>query len=157
FVMVAGGGAGGIHGAAIAKRLGVPTVIFPVSGPVLSAMGMLTMEVGQELSRVGAWDRLEAPPAELEAAFAGLEARAHERFAAIDVEPRAVELRRAVSMRYLGQFHEVRIEAPEGPIAAETMKRLVDDFHARYLELYGYSLPWRTVETLECHLRATTS
>ena len=47
FTMVAGGGAGGIHGAEIAHRLGVPEVICPHSAPVLSAMGMLTTDVGR--------------------------------------------------------------------------------------------------------------
>src|SRR5262249_23214759 len=46
FLMVAGGGAGGVHGAEIAKRLGIPTVLCPATAPVLSAMGMLTMEIG---------------------------------------------------------------------------------------------------------------
>src|SRR5262249_54651310 len=58
FLMVAGGGAGGVHGAEIARRLGIPAVLCPATPPVLSAMGMLTMEIGRELTRAGVWDRL---------------------------------------------------------------------------------------------------
>ncbi|MGD9735033.1 MAG: hydantoinase/oxoprolinase family protein [Solirubrobacterales bacterium] len=155
FTMVAGGGAGGIHGAAIAHRLGIPSVIFPLSGPVLSAMGMLTMAVGQELSKVGVWDRLTVAPQQLEEAFAMLEAEAREHFARLGVAASDVALARSLSMRYLGQFHEVRIAAPAGALDAAAVERLREDFHACYLELYGYSLPWRGVEILEAHLRAT--
>ena len=48
FLMVAGGGAGGVHGAEIARRLGMPAVLCPATAPVLSAMGMLTMEMGRD-------------------------------------------------------------------------------------------------------------
>ena len=34
-----------------------PTVLCPSTAPVLSAMGMLTMDVGRELTRAGVWDR----------------------------------------------------------------------------------------------------
>jgi N-methylhydantoinase A len=46
FTMVAGGGAGGIHAAAIARQLSIPTVIVPRVAALMSAFGMFTKELG---------------------------------------------------------------------------------------------------------------
>jgi len=155
FVMVAGGGAGGIHGAEIARRLGIPEVLCPPSAPVLSAMGMLTMDIGRELTRAGVWDRTAVTAAEINAAFSELIDEQSEGFARIGVDPGEVSLRRSLAMRYLGQFHEIDIELPDSPLDEDSRAAVEGDFHRRYEELYGYSLPWRGVEILECHLRGS--
>ncbi|HSI81480.1 MAG TPA: hydantoinase/oxoprolinase family protein, partial [Solirubrobacterales bacterium] len=155
FAMVAGGGAGGVHGAEIARRLGIPRIVCPATGPALSAMGMLTMEVGRELTRAGVWDRAAAAAAEINATFAELIAEQAEAFARSGIDPGTVRYRRALAMRYEGQFHEIDVELPEGELDDAGRATIDTRFHRRYEELYGYSLPWRTVEVLECHLRGS--
>jgi N-methylhydantoinase A len=46
FTLVAGGGAGGIHAAAIAKQLSIPMVIVPRVAALMSAFGMFAMTWG---------------------------------------------------------------------------------------------------------------
>jgi N-methylhydantoinase A len=58
-------------------------------------------------------------------------------------------------MRYLGQFHEIAIELEDRELDDAGRAAVEFGFHQRYEELYGYSLPWRTVEILECHLRGS--
>lgn len=156
FAMVAGGGAGGIHGAAIAERLGVPTVLFPLAAPVLSAMGMHTMGVGQETARAGVWDRLDVSPGALNEVFRAIERDQRALFDEMGVDLGGVSFVRSLAMRYQGQFHELLIETPEADLDAAARQALVEAFHARYREIYGYALPWRGVEILECHVRAST-
>jgi N-methylhydantoinase A len=153
FALVAGGGAGGIHGAAIAEHLGIPTVIFPTAQPVLSAMGMLIMEIGQELTKVGVWSRTEVPAEELEATFQEMIAAEQETFRLMGVELAEVSFARSISARYQGQFHDVAIDV----LGGEDRVALLGRFHDRYQEIYGYSLPWRAVEILECHVRGSVS
>jgi N-methylhydantoinase A len=153
YVIVAGGGAGGLHAAAIAEHLRVPTVILPPVAPVLSATGMLTMDIGQELAKVGVWDRAAVTEEELNSAFGEMIATQSETFRNMGIEPSKVRFVRSVSMRYRGQFHEVAIDLPGGDLGQGELPVVVSAFHERHEELYGYSLRWRGVEILECHLR----
>jgi N-methylhydantoinase A len=153
FVIVAGGGAGGIHAAAIAEHLRVPTVILPPVAPVLSATGMLTMDVGQELAKVGVWDRTAVTEEELNRTFGEMIAVQSETFGDMGIDPSGVRFIRSVSMRYRGQFHEVMVDLPGGDLGDGDMPVLLAAFHDRHEDLYGYSLRWRAVEILECHLR----
>ncbi len=153
FVMVAGGGAGGIHGAEIARRLGIPIVLCPPTSPVLSAMGMLTMDVGRELTRAGVWEPTAVTAAQLNEVFAQLTREQTDAFGRIGIEPDRIRFHRSLGMRYQGQFHEITVEVPEGELDAAERAAVETRFHARYEQLYGYSLPRRAVEILDCHLR----
>jgi N-methylhydantoinase A len=153
FAIVAGGGAGGIHGAAIAEHLSIPTVIFPTAQPVLSAMGMLIMEIGQELTRVGVWSRTKVPLEELDATFREMITAEQETFRLMGVELAEASFARSISARYQGQFHDVAIDVLSG----DDRVALLERFHDRYREIYGYSLPWRAVEILECHVRGSVA
>ena len=153
FLMVAGGGAGGVHGAEIARRLGMPAVLCPAAAPVLSAMGMLTMEIGRELTRAGVWDRLSVTAEQINAVFAQLEDEQRAAFGRIGIEADQIRYKRSLAMRYMGQFHEITIDLADEDLDEGARAALETRFHARYEELYGYSLPWRGVEILECHLR----
>ena len=153
FLMVAGGGAGGVHGAEIARRLGIPAVLCPATAPVLSAMGMLTMEIGRELTRAGVWDRLSVTADQINAVFDQLEDEQRAGFGRIGIEAEQIRYQRSLAMRYMGQFDEITIDVPDEVLDEAARASLETRFHARYEELYGYSLPWRGVEILECHLR----
>jgi N-methylhydantoinase A len=155
FAMVAGGGAGGIHGAEIARRLGIPEVLCPATAPVLSARGMLTMDMGRELARAGVWDRTEVSADQINEVFSQLVSEQADAFQRVGVNPDAVSYHRSLAMRYVGQFHEITIDVPDGDMDDAARGTLETDFHSRYEQLYGYSLSWRGVEILECHLRGS--
>ena len=157
FAMVAGGGAGGVHGAEIARRLGIPEVHCPQAAPVLSAMGMLTMDVGRELTRAGVWDRTAVAAGQVNELFSELVAEQAAAFERTGIDPAAVQYRRSVAMRYVGQFHELTVDVGESALDEAGRAALETDFHGRHEELYGYSLPWRPIEILECHLRGSVS
>jgi N-methylhydantoinase A len=153
FVMVAGGGAGGVHAAAIAQRLSIPMVIVPRVSALLSAFGMLTMALGQQYARTRFTDlgRTDAPA--FQALYDEMEAEAAESFARMGVSRSDVTLTRSVDMRYVGQFHELEIELPPGPVTDGVLAELTARFHARYDKLFGYQLPWQPVEFLTFSLR----
>jgi N-methylhydantoinase A len=46
---------------------------------------------------------------------------------------------RSMDLRYFGQFREVEVELPGGPITEDTISAGVTAFHARHGEMYGYS------------------
>ena len=144
FALVAGGGAGGIHGAEIARRLGVPEVHCPLAAPVLSAMGMLTMDVGRELTRAGVWDRtaVTAGPDQRRVRPARRASRPTP-----SSGPGSTRRRSSTGARSRcdtsGQFHELTIDVEAERLDEAGRAALETGFHRRHDELYGYSLPWR--------------
>src|SRR5436309_10293217 len=104
FCLVAFGGAGPLHGAALAEELSIPTVLVPPSPGITSALGCLLVDIRHDLSamflaHVDSLD-LEA----LEAEFAKLEGEARERLAAEGVPEAQMSIHRLVDMRYRGQW-----------------------------------------------------
>ena len=94
FALVAFGGAGALHGVAIARELSIPAVIVPPNPGVTSALGCLLVDVQHDFSESYLAGTAEADPAAIEAAFARLEkealrAAAHEGVAAIRHRPAA--------------------------------------------------------------------
>ncbi len=145
--LVAFGGAGGLHGAALAESLGAPAALVPALPGVLSAAGMAhagalsdhARTVLAPLSRwsTGARRRELAELARLGAARLREAGRPRAR---IEVETRA-------DLRYAGQSFELSLPDPAG-------KDLAQRFHARHAERFGWSLPEREIELVSLRARA---
>ena len=72
--LVVFGGAGALHGAALAKELSIPTVVVPPRPGAWSALGCLMVDIRHDLSTMFLAAAGDAAPADIEAAFAELEA-----------------------------------------------------------------------------------
>jgi N-methylhydantoinase A len=155
FTLVAGGGAGGVHAAAIAKRLSISEVIIPRVSALMSAFGMFTMDLGQELTRTRFLDRERLTPEEISQLFDEMRAEAVGVFAAMGVAAGRLAHSRSVEMRYEGQFHEVEVPIEDERLTADTITALVERFHQQYERLYSYSMPWQPVELLTFHLKSS--
>lgn len=111
FALIAFGGAGPLHGAAIAHKLDIPTVVAPPFPGAFSAMGLLmadlrvdkiwTQAFRSDLVSLGAVENQFRQIAE--AALAELRQQGYQG------DP---QLRYAINMRYLGQNYETEIELP---------------------------------------------
>jgi N-methylhydantoinase A len=155
FTLVAGGGAGGIHAAAIAKQLSIPMVIVPRVSALMSAFGMFAMDIGLEYARSCARRQNQVDFAEINGLYADMRRRAKLDFARIGIPESQLSYQATVEMRYVGQFHEVEIELPAGELNQENLERLLQNFHAKYETLYTYSMSWRAAEFLTFRLKVT--
>ncbi len=155
FVMVAGGGAGGVHAAGIAKLLSIPEVIVPRVAALMSAFGMFTMDIGQEYVRSKFRNRDQLDAGQLRALYEEMRQEAVASFALIGVPEGDLRYQRTIEMRYVGQFHDVEIDVPPGDIQSELIDQLVQRFHQRYKQIYTYSMLWLPVEFLTFRLRVT--
>ncbi len=159
FALVAIGGAGPVHACAVARRIGVGTVICPAGAGVASAFGFLAAPVSFE----AAWARLvplsALDEAEIEAILAPLRAETLRSLAEAGVDPAACTVRASVELRYAGQGHEVEAALTGG------VEVLLAAFEARYEALYGRvergaaveAVTWRVVASgpvPEMHLSA---
>ncbi|MBI2961439.1 MAG: hydantoinase/oxoprolinase family protein [Betaproteobacteria bacterium] len=155
FALVVGGGAGPVHGAAIAELLGVPEVVIPKYSALYSAFGMFAMDIGREYTHnyMVRADKLDLD--RLESLFGGLTAQAQADLEESGAKASDLVMNRTAQMRYAGQFHEIEVPLPGRLESAKDVERVLKAFHARHKELYTFDLRERSVEFRTLSLRAT--
>ena len=111
FALVAFGGAGALHGAALARDLSIPTVIVPPHPGVTSAMGCLLVDIRHDLMTTHLVDAATADASAIEAEFNKLETEARERLGTEGVADQDIVLTRTIDMRYAGQWRSLTVPA----------------------------------------------
>ncbi len=146
FAVVAFGGAGPMHAAALAESLEVDRVVVPRPGGVLSAFGLLAADESYDAVRTVGVGLNRAESADLESVYDDLVADV-----LADASDRdAARVERAADCRYAGQSFELTVPVDESFDAAAVAER----FHAAHEQAYGYAMD----ESLEVvNLRATAT
>lgn len=152
FALVAFGGAGALHGAAIAKELSIPTVIIPPNPGVTSALGCLLVDIQHDFSESFMASAADTKPADIETAFGRLEAMAAERLTHEGVEAKDIVLQRNVEMMYQGQWRSLAVPAPSN---VTDIDALIDGFHAEHEREFNYRRDDAPVSIFRVALTAT--
>ena len=155
FALVAYGGAGPLHAVEVARELGIRTVIIPDAPGVFSAIGMLFADLRYDFVRT--WVvRLDAAPFdELERIYGELEGEGRRAIASTSVVPRAVTVKRAADMRYVGQEHAVAVDLPLELFATSDLAGIKRHFDAMHELRYGTCAPDERAEIVS--LRTTVT
>ena len=156
FALVAGGGAGPVHAAFIADLLHLPQVVVPSIAATYSAFGMFAMDVGRNYARSYITRAKVVDVERVNQLYEEMAAEAVEGFRVLDVGAQDVAFARSADLRYVGQFHEVEVEVPNGTLTAEQLETAIENFHRKHEQLYTFNMPWQQVELLTFRLRATT-
>ena len=135
FALVAFGGAGALHGVALAKELSIPTVIVPPNPGVTSALGCLLVDVRHDLAQTYLALAADADPADIEARFGAMEAEATGRLVKEGVADEDMVLQRSIDMMYQGQWRSLQV-----PVAAPftSVPDAVAAFHADHDREYAF-------------------
>jgi N-methylhydantoinase A len=153
--LLAFGGAGPMHGATLAKSLGIPRVITPPVAGVLSALGLLVADTAHDLVRTFIQSAQLIDYEKTQALFEELIREAQSRLG--EEIFTGVDYRRAMDLRYRGQSHELTIELEANTISIniESIQKLVARFHQTHKQRFGYSMPDQPVEIVNARLRAS--
>ena len=151
FALVAFGGAGALHGVAIARELSIPVVIVPPNPGITSAMGCLLVDVQHDLAESYLRPAAEADPAEIEAEFRKLEHEAAARLAHESVAAADIVMQRTIDMMYQGQWRSLAVPAPS-PIG--DMDSLIAAFHAQHEREYNFRRDDAPVGLFRLNLKA---
>ena len=137
FTLVALGGAGPLHAAALAEELGIQRILVPRHPGVLSAAGLLAAPVEHEMSASfsRALDGLDI--ADVRSALEPLDSRAAALMREDGVADANIVTRHAADVCFIGQSYH--LEVPLDLRNAEPLERLRRDFHALHDRVYGYS------------------
>ena len=110
--MVAFGGSGPVHALAIARKLRIPRVIFPIGAGVMSALGLLVSPLGFEIARSRRVYVADLDAASFEAYIAPLVEEASEFLHRAGIANPRIATR--LDMRYQGQGYEIEVTLPGG-------------------------------------------
>jgi len=153
FTLVAFGGGGGMHGAALAMELNIRKVIIPVHPAVFSAWGMLLTDLRRDYIRTRVTRMDPAAAEDVATLFTDLESVAAREFAADGIHDDRLVLQRFADMRYLGQEHTVKVSFPSGTVDGHSISDPVERFHEAHQREYTYRLS-SPVELVNYHLVA---
>ncbi|WP_237340705.1 hydantoinase/oxoprolinase family protein [Heyndrickxia coagulans] len=139
FSLIAFGGGGSMHAAALAKELGVKKVIIPVASSVFSAWGMLMTDLRHDYIQTYITRLTDLDPAVINREWENLENNAYHEFLYEDVKKSSVMFTRFLDMRYLGQEHTVKVPVPNGRWNKETLETIIQSFHELHEKTYTFT------------------
>jgi N-methylhydantoinase A len=146
FSLVAFGGAGPLHGAAVAVLLGIPDVVVPPYPGITSAMGLLTTDLKYDAVRTQFQVSSHIDLPRLNDDLRDMEHALSRQFAVDHVPPSQVSFRRIGDLRYVGQGYELKIDLPSGEIDAAGLAQIWSDFHAAHQREYGHRFESSPIE-----------
>jgi N-methylhydantoinase A len=153
FCLIAFGGGGAMHAAALMRELRVKKVIIPTEPAVFSAWGMLMTDLRQDYIRTFIARTDQVKPQSVDAIFVEMESQAARNLAEQHVAKRDMIFQRSADMRYMGQEHTVKVPLPAGPITADKMSEINERFHQLHDHTYTFRLE-SPVELVNYHLTA---
>jgi N-methylhydantoinase A/oxoprolinase/acetone carboxylase beta subunit/N-methylhydantoinase B/oxoprolinase/acetone carboxylase alpha subunit len=133
FALIAYGGAGPIHAAALAGELGIETVLVPPFAGLFSAAGLLFARTEFHDVRFCEVDARGGDLGELSA----LDRDLRDALTAQIGDIGAIEWQRSADVRYVGQSWDLELDLPGEEITAETTADLADRFEVEHARTYG--------------------
>lgn len=151
YSLLAYGGGGAMHAAALAAELQVPEVIIPVNSAVFSAWGMLLTDLRRDYLRTRVTDLTDAAAGLVADIYDEMARHALAQFQADGIEMTRVRLERHADMRYLGQEHTVKVRFPDGELNASSLAEARSRFDEAHERSYTYKLP-HEVQVVNFHI-----
>lgn len=152
------GGAGPLHGVALAEAMSCKDVIVPVAPGITAAVGLLKTDLQYEHTEAVIVELNKAGEGEFARINAAVAALRHKVQAELDSDGIARDQQTITVIaecRYHGQGFELRAAMPEGPVDAGNVQVIVGSFHDQHQQDYGYS--YRKAEVELITLRAIGS
>ena len=155
FALVAFGGGGPLHAAAVARELGIGRVIVPLHPGLFSARGIANADFSHDyiqsvvrpLAEIRIDDAIAIADALMRRAVADLDAE--------DIAGDRRELSPAFDLRYVGQTTEIAVSLPGGlDSLADGFDVVEERFHDLHERLYSYRVPGEPIELVNVRLHA---
>ncbi len=152
FALFAFGGAGPLHAMDVALECGIPVVIVPQEPGTMCARGMLLTNISFDFVESAI---VIADPASWVTVTEKFDRLRDEAGKWLEREGVAQSDRRdeaVIDARYVGQNFEVQV--PVQSLDAVRYDAFERDFHEAHLREYGYNVPERQIEVINCRVKA---
>jgi N-methylhydantoinase A len=154
FTLCVAGAAGPAHGLRLMQELGIKRVLIPRLAPVYCALGMTTSDLRHDNTRFYYVQGKAFDLEHVKKLYREMEAEGEKTLEKEGVPKERRRFVRSMDLRYFGQFREVEVELPAGPLTEGTISAGVMAFHARHREMYGYSNENYPIEFMNFKLSA---
>jgi len=157
FHLLAYGGAGPLHAAALARDLGMRGVIVPVYPGAFSALGLLLSDVRQDavISDLVALDAVTVE--RIGASFEQLRAAGEADLLAQGFAAAQLRSEYAVDLRYIGQGYELTIPLADIPRSTDALAELRLRFDEAHAVLTGHAAPDERVELVNVRVTSVAT
>lgn len=158
FALLAFGGAGPLHGCAIARKLGIPTVVIPPFPGGFCALGLLMGDLRVDKVWTQSFRSDRVKPSEVVTRFD------------LIAEAASTELKQqgfngeptyeySINMRYLGQNYEMEVVVPSlrstnSESASEQLNKAYESFNRKHIAMYEYSMNEAVIEMISFKVAA---
>ena len=139
------GGAGPVHGVALAEELGIREIVVPAAPGVLSAFGLLAAAIEHHHAQTLPSVVEQADLGAVNALLAALDGEGSRRMREEGVPLMEVRVAYAADMRYVGQSYELEVPI-DAPLQSEALPVAQAAFHATHERIYGYHRAGQPVE-----------
>ncbi|MBR02799.1 MAG: hydantoinase [Acidiferrobacteraceae bacterium] len=157
FSLIAFGGAGPVHAAALAKEVGFASVLVPESPGVFSAFGLLVADLRHDFVRSYMVGLDQVSTKMLTSFYADLQALGEQALKDDGLDEQRWTFQRTADLRYVGQAYEVNVAFPDGSIDADTVAEVKSRFHGEHQRLFAHSAEDDPVEFVSLRMVATGS
>jgi N-methylhydantoinase A/oxoprolinase/acetone carboxylase beta subunit len=145
FALVVLGGAGPVHGAALAAEMGMAEVLVPEAPGVLAAFGLLAATIEHHHARTLQTRTDAADFDAINRCLGELDAAGRARMQDEGVPAADVRVAYTADMRYVGQAYELEVPLA-APVAAASVPDVLAAFHGVHERVYGYARTQQPVE-----------
>jgi N-methylhydantoinase A len=151
FALVPFGGAGPLHGVALAEAVSAADIIVPVAPGITAAMGLLQTDMQYEHVRsliVSLNHADQAGIQRINALIDDLMGRCRRDLEKDGVPRERQKFQKLAECRYHGQGFELRANLPDGPVTTANVTEVIASFHQQHRLDYGYHFDEGEVELI---------
>ena len=155
FALLAFGGAGPLHAAAIADELDIPWVLVPRYPGNTSAAGLVVADIVHNFVQSVVTERSRLTAGDLLRGFDALRQRAAETLEANAVPPAQRRFDQSLDIKYVGQGYTLEIALSDRELDEDALAQIDEQFHARHEAFYGFRADGEPIEIINLRLQAT--
>ncbi|WP_227369441.1 hydantoinase/oxoprolinase family protein [Halomonas sp. M20] len=159
YVLMPFGGAGPVHGPALAEEMNAKAVLCPPAPGITSAAGLLTTNLQYEATRSLLCDLDTISKNDFEKAIVyvnELEEEVTGKLRDDGVDDAHINLIRLAECRYHGQGFELRADVPAGELDQDKLATVIENFHRTHEADYGYRFNDAAVELVTLRVIGTS-
>jgi N-methylhydantoinase A len=153
FTLLAFGGAGPIHAAALAGDIGISRLIVPLYPGLFSALGLLLADYRHDYLAAIASPLTAVRTDEIKARYEQLKDQARSEMIAEGVDPVAIRFQQQVDLKYGYQMYEMTLPFPDEADSSNLVATLARLFTDAHNQAYGYYRD-DPIELMSVRLRA---
>ena len=142
FSLVAFGGSGPCHAAALARQMGINRVIVPTAPGLFSSLGLLAAAQEYEFVRSLMMVTGDGAVDGLVSGFSALEDEAAQVLRREGYDPKRLTFQRYADLHYAAQIHELTVPVPD----SDSVQELKEAFGQEHQRTYGYRSDSEAIE-----------